>query len=107
MRCLPSGSGFQAASTTTRTKGKGMSYEPKDNTGSLFKNDKKETDSHPNAKGSALIDGVEYWVDAWTNRDKNGNPYQSLKFKRKEARAAAPAPARRQAPPADDGDIPF
>jgi hypothetical protein len=62
-----------------------MSYEPKDMTGSLFKNDRKETDSHPNAKGSALIGGVDYWVDAWTNTDRNGNKYQALKFKRKEA----------------------
>jgi hypothetical protein len=63
-----------------------MSYTPKDNTGTLFKNDKKESDSHPNARGSALIDGVEYWVDAWTNEDKNGNKYQKMTFKRKDAK---------------------
>ena len=57
-----------------------MAYEQKDNSGSLFKNDKKEKDSHPNAKGSAKIDGVEYWVSAWTKKDKNGNPWQSLSF---------------------------
>jgi hypothetical protein len=84
-----------------------MSYTPKDNTGSMFKNDKKETDSHPNAKGSALIDGVEYWVDAWTNTTQAGDKYQSLKFKRKEAARATPAPAQARRPAADDGDIPF
>lgn len=62
-----------------------MAYEQKDNSGSLFKNDRKETDSHPNAKGTAMIGGVEYWVDAWTNTAKSGDKYQSLKFKRKDA----------------------
>jgi len=61
-----------------------MSFQHKPNSGSLFKNDKKETDAHPNAKGTALIDGVEYWVSAWTNKDKNDQPYQKLTFKRKD-----------------------
>lgn len=60
-----------------------MAYETKPNTGALFKNDRREKDSHPNAKGSALIEGVEYWVSSWTNEDRNGNKYQSLKFERK------------------------
>ena len=63
-----------------------MSYEQKDNSGTLFKNDKRERDTHPHAKGSALIDGVDYWISAWTKEDKNGNKYQSLSFKRKDAR---------------------
>lgn len=62
-----------------------MAYEMKDNSGSLFKNDRREKDTHPNAKGTALIDGVEYWVDAWTNEARDGSKYQSLKFKRKDA----------------------
>ena len=65
-----------------------MAYEMKPDSGSLFKNDKRDKDTHPHAKGSALIDGVEFWVDAWTNTDKNGNKYQSLKFKRKDTQAA-------------------
>ena len=68
-----------------------MSYEQKDLTGSLFKNDKREKDTHPNATGSCLIDGVAYWVSAWTKTDKNGNKYQSLAFKRKEAKPEKPS----------------
>lgn len=63
-----------------------MAYEPKDNTGTLFRNDKREKDTHPQAKGSALIDGVEYWVSAWTKEGKDGERFQSLAFKRKEQR---------------------
>jgi hypothetical protein len=65
-----------------------MSYTPKDMTGSLFKNEKRESDTHPNARGSAVIDGVDYWVDAWTNTTQAGDKYQALKFKRKEAKKA-------------------
>lgn len=70
-----------------------MAYEQKDNTGSLFKNERASTEKHPQATGSAIIDGVEYFVDAWTNMDRNGNRYQSLKFKRKDKQQTA-KPAR-------------
>ena len=79
-------------------------YTHKENTGSLFKNDKREKDTQPNAKGSALIDGVEYWISAWTNEGQKGK-FQSLAFERKDAAPAKPA-ARR--PSRDDSDeIPF
>ena len=80
-----------------------MAFVHKENTGSVFKNDKRETETQPHGKGSALIDGVEYWVSAWTNV-KDDNRYQSLKFSRKdENRAPNPSPAE-----ADfDDDLPF
>lgn len=64
-----------------------MAFEQKELSGSLFKNDKREKDTHPHATGSALIGGVEYWVSAWTKTDKNGNKWQSLAFKPKEKQA--------------------
>jgi hypothetical protein len=96
-----------------------MSYQHKDNSGSLFKNDKRESDKHPNAKGSAVIDGVEYWVSAWVN-DGNKGKYQSLKFERKDKQSYSPSQqnqlhnegAAKNSPgskPADDfdSDLPF
>lgn len=71
-------------------------YIQKDNSGTIFKNDRKEKESHPNAKGSCVIDGVEYWISAWTKKDRNGNPFQSLAFQKKEQ---APVAAPRSAPP--------
>ncbi len=62
-----------------------MAFQQKDLSGALFKNDKRtEENNQPNAKGDCLIDGVAYWVSAWTKKDKNGNPWQSLSFQRKE-----------------------
>jgi hypothetical protein len=63
-----------------------MAYEKRDMSGTLFKNDKREKDSHPHATGTAIIDGVEYWVSAWTKDGAKGK-FQSLAFKRKEERA--------------------
>jgi uncharacterized protein (DUF736 family) len=68
-----------------------MAYEQKDMTGSLFRNDRKEADTHPDYKGSALINGVEHWLDAWINTAKDGSKYMSLKLKPKEVRATQPS----------------
>jgi hypothetical protein len=86
-----------------------MAYEARDNTGSLFKNDRKESDTHPDYKGSALLNGVDHWLDAWINTDRNGNKYMSLKFKPKEARQNGDAPRQPVAAPYNDleDDIPF
>ena len=59
--------------------GQGQGYETRDNTGTLFKNDRRDKDSHPNAKGKALIGGQWYWVSAWTKQGKAG-AFQSLAF---------------------------
>jgi hypothetical protein len=64
-----------------------MAYEIKDNTGSIFANDKKVADTDPDGKGTAKIDGVEYWVSSWNNTAKDGRPYRKMSFKRKEAKA--------------------
>lgn len=102
-----------------------MPYEQKPNTGSLFRNDRKESDSHPDYKGSALIDGLgDCWLDAWINTAKDGSKYMSLKIKPREARQmqgyvgsyngdpatnhSGSAPARQPASAYDDdSDVPF
>lgn len=63
-----------------------MAYEQKDMSGSLFKNDRKESDTHPDYKGTAKLNGVDHWLDAWINTANDGTKYMSLKFKPKEAR---------------------
>ena len=78
-----------------------MAYEIRELSGSLFKNEKKTEEKHPQMQGSCLIDGVEYYVSAWTKEGAKGR-WQSLAFKRKDAKPnAKPAPAD------DDDSIPF
>ena len=59
-------------------------YQQKDNSGALFKNDKKETDSHPDYKGSAMIDGSDYWVSGWINVSNAGTKYMKFSYSPKE-----------------------
>jgi hypothetical protein len=81
-----------------------MSFQQKEMSGALFKNAKKEKDSHPNMTGSATIDGVEYWVSAWT-KDGDKGKWQSLAFKKKDAIKTPQADAKKR--PAQDDSIPF
>lgn len=88
-----------------------MAYEVKQNSGSLFKNDRKEKETHPDYKGSALINGVEMWMSAWLKTSGNGTKFMSFSFQPKDQQQAPArqAPAR-QAPQADpdfDSDLPF
>jgi hypothetical protein len=83
-------------------------FEQRENSGSLFKNDKREKDTHAHARGSALIGGVEYYIDAWTNESNDGSKYQSLKFKRKDqASSGTPRPQPDAFDTDLDDDVPF
>ena len=86
-----------------------MSYEPKDNTGSLWQNDKKEKDSHPDRTGSITVDGKEYWINGWLKKTQEGKPWLSLSVKPKQVQAPAPQPQRRSPTPRqfDDESPPF
>ena len=82
------------------------------NTGSIFKNKKKESGKHPDYTGSINIDGVEYWQSVWLNTSKAGEKYFSQKFKLKEAKDVRPQATKPQAAPEPDyafesDDIPF
>jgi hypothetical protein len=77
-------------------------YETKNNSGALFKNQRKEKDTHPDYKGNAVIDGVDMWISAWIRTAQStGDKYMSLSFQPKNE------PARR--PDSDDinYEIPF
>ncbi len=79
------------------------------NTGIISKNDRKESDKHPDIKGSANIDGVEFYVNGWRKTRKDGSGFfYSLSFKPKEE-AAPSRPTRQQQPVTTEieDDIPF
>lgn len=88
-----------------------MSYETKPGTGALFKNNYKEKESHPNAKGTIVTpDGKEWEIASWTKKDRNGNPFQSLSISEPYQKANAVGGRNDpQAPLPDnkDDDLPF
>ncbi len=56
-------------------------FEQKDWSGSLWVNDKKTEENHPDRTGKCMIDGVLMYVSGWLKRTKDGTPWLSLAFK--------------------------
>jgi uncharacterized protein (DUF736 family) len=83
-----------------------MAYEQRDNSGSLFKNDRKEKETHPDYKGTAMVGGVEMWMSAWLKTASNGSKFMSFSFQPKDQQAAPKKAAAPAAPDFDD-DMPF
>ena len=78
-------------------------YEHKENSGSLFVNDKGDNPRRPDYTGDANIGGTLYRLSAWVNESKNGNKYLSVKFTEKDD-----APPVSSGPePRDDEPLPF
>ena len=82
--------------STTRSEVMSMDQQQRDNSGALFKNDRKETEQQPDYKGSLVAAGVEYQLSAWVKTAKSGQKYMSLAIKPKGA-----TPAKAKAAPAD------
>lgn len=80
-----------------------MAYEVRDNSGSLFRNDKKRNEKSPEYTGSARIGGVDYWINGWVKEGKNGTRFFSFAFKEKEERKTESKPASTGL----DDEIPF
>lgn len=85
-----------------------MSQYDNTNRGSIWKNEKKTTDNHPDFTGSLNVEGKEYWFSAWKRKaDASANaPALSFSIQPKDAPAQKPV---QQAPAGNDfaDDIPF
>lgn len=56
-----------------------MAYEMRAGQGSLFKNENKTTDKHPNLKGRVMLpNGEVRWVSAWTKKTSAGENWLSI-----------------------------
>jgi hypothetical protein len=68
-----------------------------DNSGSLFKNDRKEKPNHADYTGNATIDGVDYWMNAWIKEGKNGRKFMSFSFRPKNASSSRSSSGSKEA----------
>ena len=83
-----------------------MAFEHKIDSGSIFRNDDRESETHPHYKGSAKISSpsgeiFEVWVSGWINDMKSGGKYLSLKFNQKKDQPV------KQRPVDFDEEMPF
>ena len=83
-----------------------MAFEQKDNQGALFKNERKEQDTHADYNGSIRVDGHDYWLNAWVKEGAKGK-FFSLSVKRKDGTAARPEKATPAVSRSLDDDVPF
>lgn len=84
-----------------------MAFEQKPNTGTLFINDRKTTENHPDRAGTINVGGTEYWLNGWIKTDKKGRQYLSLAVKAKQAASAKPEAKAEVPEDFQDDDIPF
>lgn len=83
-----------------------MTQYDRTNSGALFKNDRKERETHADYKGRINVAGQEYWLSAWLKKDRNGRTFMSLSVQPKDGAPKQQATAAGAGADLDD-DIPF
>ena len=78
-----------------------MAYEHNNGSGTLFRNQKKETEKHPDYKGEGkLPDGTPVWISGWVKESSGGTKFLSLSIQEKEQKPESKEEK-------NDTDLPF
>lgn len=90
-------------------KARSSSAVKRDNEVVLFENLDRKDDSSPHSKGSARVNGREYWASGWKNVSREGGKkYLVIKLTPKDEDSYKPNDRRQETPPklppASDGD---
>jgi hypothetical protein len=79
--------------------------QTRDNSGVLFRNDKRENEKAPSYKGNITVDGKDYWISAWIKEGKSGK-FMGLAVSPKEEYKPKTS-ERSKTTNFDDSDLPF
>lgn len=80
--------------------------ENKNNSGAIFRNEKKEKPTSPDYSGSARIGDLEYTMSGWINKSREGKSYLRILFSPKpENKIQGNAPTVESF--VNDDDLPF
>lgn len=61
--------------------------------GAMFVNDRKESEKHPDFRGTVTVEGIEYWCDGWKNVAKqSGKKFIALRLRKKDEQPRAAQP---------------
>ena len=55
-----------------------MAYEMKEGSASLFKNTRKQSESHPDYTGSIMLQGKEHYLSAWIKESPKAGKFFSI-----------------------------
>lgn len=91
-------------------------YQNKENTGAIFKNNKKTSVKHPDYRGTVNVEGKEFEIALWLKESQKGTKYFSVALSEpyQTPQNITPAQEANQAPPPMDNsfeesndDLPF
>jgi hypothetical protein len=83
-----------------------MDENQRNNSGVLFKSDRKEKPNHPDYRGSIVVDGNNYWISGWIKEGKNGK-FMGLAVSPKEEQTSQPQSKPKSGFDDMDSDLPF
>ena len=78
--------------------------QARDNSGVLFKSDKRDNERAPHYRGNITVNGQDYWLSAWIKEGKSGK-FMGLALSPKEQQAKTSE--RSKATNFDSDDMPF
>ena len=87
-----------------------MTQYDNSNRGAIWKNEKKDSDKHPDFTGQLNVGGHDYWVSAWKRKPGAPDTAPALSFavKLKDGKpSAASQPVKRSIQDDMADDIPF
>ena len=86
-----------------------MAYEMKEGSGSLFKNTRKTTETHPDFTGSIMLNGKEHWFSAWVKESPKAGKFFSVSVGKAKEPMGFKAAGADELPKntLEDSDLPF